>query len=96
MFSDLGIRGTSTNRPGFQQLVAAARNGQIDMILCKSISRLARNAVDLLDTIPELKTLGGRYGSNMNTSTPPPLMGNSYSRCWRRSPKKNPVPCPRT
>ena len=36
----------------------AARAGKIDLVLCKSISRLARNTVDLLATVRELKDLG--------------------------------------
>lgn len=35
-----------------------ARDGKIDIILTKSISRFARNTVDLLETIRELKALG--------------------------------------
>ncbi|WP_326833530.1 recombinase family protein [Cutibacterium porci] len=58
VFSDLGITGTSTNRPGFQDLITTARAGLIGSVLCKSISRLARNTVDLLETICELKALG--------------------------------------
>lgn len=58
VFNDLGISGTSTRRPGYQQLMEAARCGGIDIILCKSISRLARNTVDLLATIRELSALG--------------------------------------
>ena len=42
----------------FAAMLAAARSGQIDLILTKSISRFARNTVDLLETIRALKTLG--------------------------------------
>lgn len=58
VYSDLGITGTTTRRQGFQDLMTRARAGDIDIILVKSISRLARNTVDLLETIRELKTLG--------------------------------------
>lgn len=57
VYADSGISGTTTNRPQFQDMLSAARNGQIDLILTKSISRFARNTVDLLETIRELKEL---------------------------------------
>ncbi|KMY23619.1 recombinase [Actinobaculum suis] len=59
VFIDEGITGTSTkHRDGFNDLMDTARAGGIDVILTKSISRLARNTVDLLDTVRELKALG--------------------------------------
>ena len=59
VFIDEGITGTSTkHRDGFNALMDTARAGGIDVILTKSISRLARNTVDLLDTVRELKALG--------------------------------------
>ncbi|EFL94026.1 recombinase family protein [Mobiluncus curtisii] len=58
VFADSGISGTTTNRPQFQSMLDCARTGEIDLILTKSISRFARNTVDLLETIRELKTLG--------------------------------------
>ena len=33
-------------RPGFMKMIADAKQGKIDMILCKSISRLSRNIVE--------------------------------------------------
>ncbi|CAB0674243.1 recombinase family protein [Corynebacterium diphtheriae bv. mitis] len=59
VFIDEGITGTSTkHRDGFKHLMDTARAGGIDVILTKSISRLARNTVDLLATVRELKALG--------------------------------------
>lgn len=58
VFADSGISGTTTNRPQFQTMLDRARAGGIDLILTKSISRFARNTVDLLATIRELKALG--------------------------------------
>lgn len=34
------------------------RQGKVDIILTKSISRFARNTVELLETVRELKNLG--------------------------------------
>lgn len=59
MYSDEGISGTSTRkREGFQSMVADALAGKIGLILTKSVSRFARNTVDSLTTIRELKAHG--------------------------------------
>lgn len=39
-------------------MLDACRNGKLDLILTKSISRFARNTVTLLETVRELKNLG--------------------------------------
>lgn len=58
VFSDNGISGTVTERPAFQEMLEACRDGKIDMVITKSITRFARNTVPLLETVRELKTLG--------------------------------------
>ncbi|MDU5024295.1 recombinase family protein [Cutibacterium avidum] len=59
VYIDEGITGTkTTTRDGLQDLLTQARAGKVDVVLCKSISRLARNTVDLLAIIRELKALG--------------------------------------
>lgn len=58
VFSDNGISGTVTERPAFQEMLEACRNGKIDMVITKSITRFARNTVTLLETVRELKALG--------------------------------------
>ena len=58
VFSDRGITGTKDNRPGFQALLSACREGKVDIVLAKSITRFARNTVILLETVRELKGLG--------------------------------------
>ena len=59
VFSDEGISGTNTKkRDGFNQMIELALNGEIDLILTKSISRFARNTVDTLKTVRELKAAG--------------------------------------
>ena len=59
IYADRGISGTSTDhREGFQQLMEDSRAGKIDRILTKSVSRFARNTVDSLNAIRELKALG--------------------------------------
>lgn len=73
IYTDHGITGTSTAaREGFQRMMAAARAGDIDLILTKSISRFARNTVDLLEHVRELKNIGVTVlfeRENIDTST---------------------------
>lgn len=59
IYTDEGITGTSTkHREGFKRMVADALAGQIDLIVTKSVSRFARNTVDSLTTVRELKDAG--------------------------------------
>lgn len=59
VYADEGISGTHTaQREGFQKMICDAKSGKIDLILTKSISRFARNTVDTLTTIRELKDRG--------------------------------------
>lgn len=55
VFTDAGESGTSTHRHGFQSMLAACDRGEIDLILTKSISRFARNTVDLLRIVRKLR-----------------------------------------
>lgn len=59
MYADEGISGTSAvKRDDFQRLMADCRRGLIDRVLCKSISRFARNTKECLEAIRELKSIG--------------------------------------
>jgi DNA invertase Pin-like site-specific DNA recombinase len=59
VYADNFISGTSTNkRTEFQRMVADCEAGKIDLIVTKSVSRFARNTVDSLTTIRELKENG--------------------------------------
>lgn len=59
LYADEGITGTSAEkRPDFQRLLTDCRMGRVDKILVKSISRFARNTMDCLETIRELKSIG--------------------------------------
>ncbi len=56
LYSDEGISATNTkHRDGFNQMIADALAGKIDLIITKSVSRFARNTVDSLSTIRKLK-----------------------------------------
>ena len=57
VYTDEGISGTSTkHRAGFNKMITDAKEGKIDLIITKSLSRFARNTVDTLTTIRELKS----------------------------------------
>lgn len=57
VFADRGITGTTDNRPEFQRMIEKARNGEIDLIITKSISRFARSTTITLETVRELKSI---------------------------------------
>jgi DNA invertase Pin-like site-specific DNA recombinase len=57
-FADEDFTGTKAQRPEFQRLLAACRAGEIDAVITKSVSRFARNTVDTLETVRELRHLG--------------------------------------
>ncbi len=59
IYADPGITGTRADkRPEFQRLINDCRSGKVKRVLVKSISRFARNTVDALNYIRELKELG--------------------------------------
>ena len=58
IYADEAMTGTKDNRPEFQKMLTDCRAGKIDMVIAKSITRLARNTVTLLETARELKALG--------------------------------------
>lgn len=56
IFADDGISGTNTKkRTEFNRMIQACIDGQINMIVTKSISRFARNTLDCLKYIRQLK-----------------------------------------
>ena len=58
IYADEGISGTSLNhRVSFARMIDDARQGKIDLIMTKSISRFARNVVDCISIIRILKKL---------------------------------------
>lgn len=59
IYPDKGLTGTSLDkRDEFNKMMRMCKRGKIDMILCKSVSRWARNTVDGLNTVRELKSRG--------------------------------------
>ena len=59
IYTDEGISATNTKkREGFKAMIADALSGKIDLIITKSVSRFARNTVDSLTTVRQLKDAG--------------------------------------
>ena len=59
IYADEGITGTNTKkREQFNKMIKDCKAGKIDMIITKSISRFARNTLDCLNYIRELKEYG--------------------------------------
>lgn len=59
IFADKGISGTSVKkRDEFNKMIRLCKQGKVDMIITKSISRFARNTVDCLLHTRMLKQLG--------------------------------------
>ena len=59
IYADEGISGLEArNRDEFNRMMADCREGKIDRVLCKSISRFARNTQEYIQFVRELLRLG--------------------------------------
>lgn len=59
IFADEGISGTQARkRPEFLKMIRLCKKQKIDLVITKSISRFARNTVDCLEYVRQLKDLG--------------------------------------
>ncbi len=59
VYADFGISGTRADRrEEFCRMLKDCDEGKIDIILTKSISRFARNTLDLLNTVRHLRDIG--------------------------------------
>ena len=70
-YVDDGISGTSFNRPGVQRMLDDAKNGKINLIICKDLSRFGRNYIqvgqytDLSLTLNLICSIGGSLSSSV-------------------------------
>lgn len=71
IFADEGISGTSTKkRDDFNRMIRKCKQGKIDLILTKSISRFARNTLDTIKYTRMLRAMGiGIYFEKENINT---------------------------
>ena len=58
IYIDEAKTGTKDTREKFRRLISDCRKGLIDLVITKSVSRFARNTVDLLSTCRELREYG--------------------------------------
>ena len=84
IYADEGISGTSLDhRVGFNEMISDAKNGKLDMIITKSVSRFARNVVDCIGYVRELLALPHPVGvffetERLNTFDPKSEMVLSF------------------
>ena len=63
IYADKGISGTSLkHRDEFNQMIVHCKEGKIDMIVTKSVSRFARNVEDFIGTVRNLAEMRPRVG----------------------------------
>ena len=71
-YVDDGYSGTNFNRPAFQQMITDAKNGLIQVVLVKDLSRLGRNYIEMGDYLDQIfPRLGVRViavGSNYDSN----------------------------
>lgn len=71
IYADEAITGTQVKkREDFQRLINDCMNGDVDMVITKSISRFARNTLDTLKYVRMLKDKGVAVFLKKKTSTP--------------------------
>ena len=71
MYADEGPdRDPDGQAGGLQRLLADCRKEKVDRVLCKSISRFARNTKDCLAALRELSALGVTVYFEKRISTP--------------------------
>ena len=61
IFQDKGISGKTSKRPGYQKLLKAAYERQIDTIVVYRLDRMSRNATEAIQTLLSLDQLGIRF-----------------------------------
>lgn len=71
VFGDPGVSGASAEkRPEFMKMIRKCKAGKIDLIITKSISRFARNTLDSIGYVRQLKAMGvGVYFEKENINT---------------------------
>jgi DNA invertase Pin-like site-specific DNA recombinase len=71
LYADEGITGTSMRkRKEFLKLIEDCEKGKIDMVITKSVTRFARNTLEGIQTVRQLKRMGiGVFFEKENTNT---------------------------
>lgn len=71
IYADEGVTGTAIQkRDDFKRLINDCKNGKIDRVLVKSVTRFARNSLECIETVRKLKSYGTSiYFENDNIDT---------------------------
>lgn len=73
VFKDKGYSGKNTDRPEFQQMLTAIRNGEIKRVICYKLDRCSRSILDFANLMEELQGYRVEFVScteKFDTSTP--------------------------
>lgn len=60
-YEDLGISGTTANRPSLKKMIADAQEGKLKVIICWKLDRLFRSLRELVNTIQLFKDYGVQF-----------------------------------
>src|SRR6185312_4590495 len=63
VYTDHGISGTRQRRPGLDAMLADARRGKFDVVLCWACDRVARSVKHFLEVLEELNRLNVQFVS---------------------------------
>ena len=72
-FFDKGYSGKNMERPGFQQMLGAIREGKIKRVICYKLDRCSRSILDFSNLMEQLQKYGVEFVScteKFDTSTP--------------------------
>ena len=78
-YCDDGVSGTTFDRPGFNQLIADATAGKINLVLCKDLSRLGRDYIES-GKYTDIVFRASAAGSSPSMTGWTPL--TKTMRCW--------------
>lgn len=63
IYEDLGVSGTTANRPALKKLLSDVRSRKVDVVLCWKLDRLFRSLKHLVVTLQEFEELGVQFVS---------------------------------
>ena len=72
-YFDKGFSGKNLDRPGFQQMLEAIRQGKVKRVICYKLDRCSRSILDFSNLMEELQRYGVEFVScteKFDTSTP--------------------------
>ena len=73
IYQDKGYSGKNTERPEFQRMLAAIRNGEINRVICYKLDRCSRSILDFANLMEEFQKYGVEFVScteKFDTSSP--------------------------